>query len=405
MSEASIAPGHDAKVLGLIGTGHFLSHFYLLTLPPLFPLLKAEYGISYAALGLILTIYNLASGVSQVPVGFIVDRIGARPVLMVGLALEAGAIGLVGAFSTYWALLLLIIFAGMGHSVFHPADYSILSSSVNQNRIGRAFSIHTFSGHLGTAAAPATMIFLSVLLGWRTALMAVGLFGILVMLAMLTQNSILNDDVTPKKQKKSGEGGTAAPAKSGFALIFSTPMLLFFFFFVMTSMTSSGMQSFSVTALTSLHGTALSSANAALTGFLFASAIGVLVGGVIADRTTRHNLVAAGAFAVTAATVFLVGAVSLPVVLLVTVLTLGGLMQGIIRPARDMMVRMVAPKGSTGKAFGFVSTGIAVGGALTPVLFGWIIDQGRPGLVFVLLGIFMIVALATIITPKKAAAA
>ncbi|MFQ5765773.1 MAG: MFS transporter, partial [Rhodospirillales bacterium] len=389
----------------LIGTGHFLSHFYFLTLPPLFPFLKEEFGISYAALGLIMAVASGTSGVAQIPVGFLVDRIGARLILTTGLVMMALGFGLIGLTSSYWVLMILVIIGGVGHSVFHPADYAILSSSIDQQRMGRAFSIHTFAGHLGSAVAPATIIFLAALWSWRAALVIAGVAGLLATLALATQWNSLHDDAFAGKKHEGKTDLEAEEARSGaqegLALLLSKPMLLFFLFFAMTSMTSSGMHSFSVAALVELHGTPLAVASAALTGYLFASALGILLGGVIADRTSRHDYVAALAFIVTGVLVIVVAAVPLNVVLLLAILIFAGLTQGVIRPARDMMVRAASPRGSTGKVFGFVSAGIAAGGTLSPILFGFVMDLGRPEWVFYLIAVFMAVALVTVVVPKE----
>ncbi len=394
----------DTKILGLIGTGHFLSHFYFLTLPPLFPFLKQEFGISYVALGLIMTVAYAISGIAQIPVGFLVDKIGARPILTTGLVMMALGFGLIGLTSSYWVLMILVTIGGAGHSVFHPADYAILGSSIDQKRMGRAFSIHTFAGHLGSAVAPASIIFLAALWSWRAALLIAGIAGLFATFALATQWNSLHDDAVLKKKderKTEFEADEARPkAKEALALLLSKPMLLFFLFFAMTSMTSSGMHSFSVAALVELHGTPLAVASAALTGYLFASALGILLGGAIADRTSRHDYVAAFAFIITGVLVIAVAAVPLDVVLLLAILIFAGLTQGVIRPARDMMVRAASPKGSTGKVFGFVSAGIAAGGALSPILFGFVMDLGRPEWVFYLIAVFMAVALFTVLVPK-----
>lgn len=402
MVASAVSVRQEVKILGLIGTGHFLSHFYFLTLPPLFPFIKAEFGINYAALGLIMTMLYATSGVVQVPVGFLVDRIGARIVLTAGLAVMALGFGLIGFTSSYWVLLALVAVAGAGHSVFHPADYSIMTASLDQSRMGRAFSIHTFAGHLGSAVAPATVIFLAAVWNWRVALIAAGVFGLVTLLALTTQWNSLHDDAIPKKKKNSGSAQPSGDSTAGWALLLSKPMLLFFLFFAMTSMTSSGMQSFSVSALVDLHGVPLTAASTALTGYLFATAIGILVGGALADKTARHDIVAALAFIGTGVIVMLIAAVNLPAVLLITVMVVAGLMQGIIRPARDMMVRAVSPKGATGKVFGFVSGGIAAGGALAPIMFGYLMDLGKPEWVFYALAIFMTIAVATVAVPKAA---
>jgi MFS family permease len=380
-----------------------MSHSYGIALPPLFPLLMADFEVSFTAMGLIMTLIAMASGIAQIPVGFLVDRLGARFVLVGGLALEAWAIGLMAvAPSIEWVFALAVV-AGIGNSVFHPANYAIMSVSISSERMGRAFGLHTFAGHIGTAVTPMAITFLAVLWDWRMALVAVGVAGFLVSLAMITQAATLGaGSPVPKMKKKKKKSEEAdAPAENGLALLFSTPMLLFFLFYVMTSMSSSGIRTFSVSAMVALFDTPLAAASVALSGFLFASAAGILVGGVIADRTSRHDMVAAVAFVVTAALIVWIGAVPLPVVALIALFSTAGLCQGIVRPARDMMVRAVTPEGAHGKVFGFVSGGINVGSALTPLLFGWIVDQGAVRWVFWLIAAFMVVALITVLVPKQ----
>lgn len=399
VSEAT-AIRRDGRVLGLIGTGHFLSHFYMLCLPPLFPLLKDEFGVGYAGLGLILTITYAASGIAQTPMGFVVDRKGPFVVLTTGLALLAGAMALIAVAPSYWAVLVLAAVAGVGHSVFHPADYAILSAAIDPRRMGRAFSMHTFSGHLGWAAAPATVIFLAALLGWRAALAVLGMVGLAVMLAMLTQRRALTI-VLETKQGPPGSGASSTEANDGVRLLTSAPILLFFLFFFVTAMTSSGIRSFAVAAMAALHGTPLTAASTALTGFLVASALGVLIGGLMVDRTRRHDLIAAAALLGTAAAMAVIGTVSLTGAALIALFTVMGLAQGMVRPARDMLVRAVTPRNASGKVFGFVSTGLSVGGAVTPILFGWILDQGAPQAIFYLLAAFMLIAVMAIVAGRR----
>ena len=394
----------DSKILGVVSAGHFLSHFYLLTLPPLFFILKSEFAVSYAALGAILTVSFAISAVAQVPMGFLVDRIGARIVLTTGLVIMAVCIGLMGFAATYWQILILFTLAGIGHSVFHPADYAILNASIEPSRIGRAFSIHTFSGHLGSALAPATVIFIATAWNWRAALFIAGAMGLIATVVLASQWNSLRDDIVPAKKPEAETPAGGPRPKDGMALLFSKPILLFFLFFLMTSMTASGVHAFLVVALIELHDMPLGLASATLTGYLIASAAGILLGGVFADRTTRHDYVAAGAFTVSALLILVVGAASLNLALMVAVLMFAGLMQGIVRPARDMMVRGASPKGSMGKVFGFVSAGMAAGSAISPMMFGFVMDLGRPEWVFYLMVIFMVVAIGTVMTPKEPAA-
>lgn len=393
----------DAKVLGLISTGHFMSHFFFLTLPPLFPLLKEAFGVTYTELGLMMTAIYGASGLAQVPVGFLVDRVGARVVLTVGLILMSLGFGLVGVAPTFWAVIPLVIVAAVGHSVFHPADYAILNASISPSRMGRAFSIHTFAGHLGSAIAPVAMIFVAALINWRAALLMAGVAGLLVMAALSTQWRTLHDDALPKKRRDAPSETAAAPepAPDGVALLLSRPMILFFLFFAAISMTSTGMQAFSVSALVALRDMPVAAASAALTAYLFSSAAGILIGGQISDRTERHDLVAAFMFVLTVVFMLVLATVNLPLAALVALMIVMGIGQGIIRPARDMMLRAAAPQGSIGKVFGFVSAGIAAGSAVAPIPFGMMLDAGRPEWVFYLIAIFTVVALATVLAPKK----
>ncbi|MFB3150527.1 MAG: MFS transporter [Alphaproteobacteria bacterium] len=403
MDAATVSVRRDVRILGIIGSGHFLSHFYVLCLPPLFPFFKSEFGVSYAALGLLLSIRSIANGTMQVPVGFLVDRVGARAVLTTGITMMAVGIALISLVQSYWALVALVVVIGVGSSTFHPADYSLLNASIAGSKIGRAFSLHTFSGQLGTATAPVIIIFLATLFDWRTALVLVGLVGIAVMGVLATQwNRIQEDGATSKKKKTASSMPSLGPEtlRGNIGILLSKPMLIFLAFYSMTSLASGGLQAFTVVALVSLHDTPLAAASGALTGYLFASALGVLLGGVIADRTTRHDIQAALAFIAGALIMLVVGGVSLHFTVIVFALTLAGLTQGMIRPARDMMVRAAVPKGAIGRAFGFVSAGASVGGALSPVLFGWVIDLGKPEWVFYLLAIIMVLSIGTAMVPK-----
>ena len=166
-------------------------------------------------------------------------------------------------------------------------------------------------------------------------------------------------------------------------------------------MASSGILTFSVTAMVALHQTSLASANVALTGFYFASALGVLIGGVIADRTGRHKLVVVAALVTGGAMIMLVGTLSLPVLSLVSALAIAGLMHGMTRPSRDLMVRTAVPRGSIGKVFGFMGTGHSIGGAVSPIFFGWMIDQGEPKGVFLVIALLMLLAVGTILAAKR----
>jgi MFS family permease len=404
--DASVTVGNarqDIKILGLISTGHFMSHFYFMALPPLFPFLRDAFGVSYTELGVMMSAIYGTSTITQIPIGLMVDRFGARVILTLGLVIMAVGVGLMGLAPNFWVMVALGVCAACGNSVFHPCDYAILNSSISEARMGRAFSAHNFSGQLGTAVAPAVMTALAVWFSWKVALVAAGLFGLLVMLGLTTQWSGLRDDAIPKKKKAKAEEPAAdqQTGRSGLALLFSRQLLIFFMFFLMLSMTSQGMQSFSVASLINIHGMSVPTASIALSAYLFTMAFGVLIGGELADRTKRHDIVAGVVFVASAILTALIGAVDLGFVLLIGAMILLGLGQGIIRPARDMMLRSAAPKGTTGTVFGYVSAGITAGSALAPIPFGYLIDNGHPAWVFYLISIFMVISLVTVATPRK----
>jgi MFS transporter, FSR family, fosmidomycin resistance protein len=390
--DAGTAPRHDVRVISLIGVGHFLSHYYILVLPPLFPLLRGELGVSYTALGFALAVLNMVTALTQAPIGFLVDRFGARYILVAGLAVFALATGLIGVFPSYFALVLLMALAGLGNSVFHPADYSILSASVNPERMGRAFSIHTFGGYFGFAAAPVAIVFLTELFGWRPALIISGAVGLVVALILLANRDVLNGDAAPAKgrvpERRAGSGGDVR-------LLLSAPILMALAFFVMLALAHGGVTSFGVSALVALYDVSLVEANVPLSAYLFASALGVLAGGIAADRTHRHDLVVGACVILIALSIAPVSALAPPLSMVLVAFTIAGFFSGAIAPSRDMMVRAITPKGASGKVFGFVTTGFNIGGVITPLVFGAILDFRQPALVFWLVAL---ISLATILT-------
>lgn len=371
-------PGRDLRVTGLIGAGHFLSHFYILALPPLFPLLRVELEVGYTALGFALGVLNAVTAITQAPVGFLVDRFGARWILIGGLALFASSTALVGVFPSYPALLVLMALAGLGNAVFHPADYAILSASVGDRRMGRAFSIHTSSGYFGFAAAPVVIVFLTELFGWQAALLVAGGFGLLVAGAMIVLRESLEDDAGHHPR---------AGSRADLRLLMSRPVLLALLFFVLIALAHGGVSNYGVAAIEELFRVSLIEANVPLTAYLFMSAIGVLAGGVVADRIRHHERVVAICFVLVALAVIPIGAFRLPMIAVTLAFALAGFFSGVVAPSRDLMVRAITPPGQSGKVFGFVMTGFNIGGILMPLVFGIALDLGHPALVFWLIAL------------------
>jgi len=392
----------EVRVVGVVSSGHFMSHCYSMMLPPLFPLLHAELGVSYTALGLLLSLRALSFGTMQLPAGVLVDRFGARALLVCGLGLILICYSIIAMADTFWIIGAMFLISGIGDAIIHPADYAIMNGSVSAERMGRSFSAHTFGGSMGMAVAPAAVLFLIGAFGWswRQVMMAFVVAGLLVIAGLLTQWSYIREDGRKPKQAKAPDTGAGAEQTTWqvvVEILTSAPMLFLLLFFSFSSLGSGAFKNFAVAGLVSLHGTSLEAAGGALTGFLTATAVGALVGGFVADRFGRHAFTAAMALIVSAGIAVLVGLVDLHATVLAFVFSLAGLLQGIIRPARDMMIRAASPKGSIGKAFGFVMSGQAVGGALAPIVFGAILDIGAPEWLFYGSAIFLMVCMLSVL--------
>jgi MFS transporter, FSR family, fosmidomycin resistance protein len=383
---SSLSFGRDSRVNALLGAGHFLSHFYQLCLPPVFIAWQQVFDVSFAELGLAMAVMSAAAALLQTPMGFLVDRYGARPFLIGGTLMMTLSIAAMGLATAYWQVIGLALLSGVGNSVIHPSDYAILSGSVDRAKLGRSFAFHTFTGHIGFAAAPPATAALMLLLGWRGALTLVGLLGLPVVLAIFWQSRILIDQARRPRRR-------ADAAISGAGLLMSRSVLMFFAFFMVSSMAGAGIQSWLITVLHQVHGLAVGAASSALTGYMVGMIGGVLVGGWVADRTDRHLpfvvILTTGA----AALLLLTGIVSLTELPTIGVLFVAGIMTGASRTPRDVMVKDAAPPGQIGKVFGFVSSGMSLGGAIMPVPYGMIIDAGRPDLVLVVVAALLMASL------------
>ena len=391
------ARSSELKDVASVSAAHFVSHYYILLLPPLFAFVREEYAVSYTELGLALTAFNIVSAVLQTPTGFLVDRLGARTILIAGLLLGAFAFAVAAAVNSFWVLVLMFGVAGLGNTAYHPADYTILSNRVPPERIGRAFSVHTFCGMLGSAVAPASLLYLQSIVGWRGAFYAAAALALPVA-ALL---SILRDepDARPAASTKSrsAPGETSEP---GWQLLLSPAILRNLLFFVLLAFISGGIQNYSVVALATLYDTPLTVGNTALTGYLLVTAAGILVGGMLVGRLSSL-LVASVATLATGFAVLLVGLVALGPILLFVAMSIAGFATGVAMPSRDMIVREVTPPGSFGKVFGFVTTGFNIGGIISPLVFGAMMDHGNARAVFILVSASCLLAIATLVTGHR----
>jgi len=386
-----------------------MSHFYSNTLPPLLPLLNSDLGISYTMLGALLSLRGIMSSGMQMPAGFLVDRYGAKLILSIGLAMcAAGTLMTAGAVD-YWMILLGGIVLGIGNSAFHPADYSILSASMDEKFMGRAFSLHSFFGNIGNAIAPVVLITITAFYNWRVSLLVAGIAGFVILAGLLTQWKYISEDSMPKTTRQKAAEPAAAQESSEpqsaweiMRYILTSPAIMFLFlYYCMNTLAGGGLRNFAVAGLVETHTTAATSANAAFTAFLVSSAVGVLVGGWLADHSRRHELIAAVGLAISAGVLVLVGAYSLPAILLVLVFSFAGLTNGLIGPARDMLIRRASPKGSVGKVFGFVFSGQTIGQALAPLAFGFMIDSGLPAWIFYTSALFTLLCMVVVLISAR----
>lgn len=372
-------PFRDMQVMALIGLAHGISHFFQLVLPSLFPLLKDDFQVSYTQLGAVMTVFYVTSGLLQTPAGFLVDRIGARNVLLGGLGLYCAGILLYGLAPSFWMLFPIALLAGAGNSVFHPADYSILNASVNQTRLGRAYGSHTLGGNLGWALAPPLMAGAALLLGWRGALALAAVIGFATLALLLLGRERLAEDVNSKGRAQSAGGD-----KASLAPMLSLPVLVCFGYFLLLAIGLVAIQNFLPTTLDALHGTPLSLATIALTSFLLGASAGVMLGGIVADRGIPPGKIVVFGLLSASALLLLVARFDLPALPMVAAIAAAGFLQGSTTPSRDLIVRAAAPKGASGRVFGFVYSGLDAGSAMAPLAVGLLLDHGAPQHVLVL---------------------
>jgi len=383
------ARASETKLVAGVCFAHLVSHYYMLMLAPLFAFIRADFGVTYTELSLALTTFNVVSAVSQTPVGFFIDRTGARINLIGGLLLGSAAIAIAGAVHSFWVFIAMFALLGLANTVYHPADYTLLSERVSPRRMTQVFSFHTCSGMIGSAIAPVSLLFMQSAVGWRGAFLCSALLGVVAALVLAVQGE-------PPVVHPAHPSKPRGEEPASWQLLLSPPILLNLLFFVVLSMVGGGLNQYLVVGLGALYGTPPALANTALTGLLTMSAIGVLLGGALAGRTARHNLVACAGLVVTGSASTLIALVDPGAVLLVLIASLSGFASGMTMPSRDMIVRSVTPQGSFGKVFGFVTTGFHIGGMVAPLIFAQFLDHGYPRGVFLYVAACALVAIATV---------
>jgi FSR family fosmidomycin resistance protein-like MFS transporter len=386
MSAAIAAPvGRDVRVISLIGVAHGVSHYYQLAFVTMLLIVRESAGLTFTDVGLLGAVFYGVSGIGQTAAGFAVDRFGARPILAGGLATIGAALGLISLVHSFVGFAAIAVMAGLGNCVFHPADFALINASVNQGRLGRAYSIHGLGGSLGWAAGPA-MYFLDNMFGWVGAAFIGAIPGLMLAVLVWVDRSDLVDHRVVTRAVATAHG-----QPSTLSLFMQAPILLCLVYFALLSASTVGIQQFAVPAWTTMFGVTANYAALCLIVFMVGSAAGVLVGGFFADRVRHHWLVAAIGLLAAAAFTLPVALQALTPALLLPALALGGFFGGMTNPSRDMIVRGVTPPGASGKVFGFVYSGLDVGSFLAPPLFGVLMSHGVPAMIFwIAVGLYMV---------------
>jgi MFS transporter, FSR family, fosmidomycin resistance protein len=368
----------DVRVIGLVSVAHGTSHFFHLLLPPLFPWLMHDFGLNFTQVGALMTIFFVISGTGQAASGFLVDRFGPRRILFFGvgsLALSGFVLASAGNYATLAASAAL---AGLGNSVFHPVDFTILNRRVSLPRLGYAFSAHGLSGNLGWAAAPLFMAGIAALAGWHWAGFAAGLVAAAVLALLIWQRDLLS------VEERSGH---AQPARAEspttpFAFLQSPGVWLCFCFFFVTTLALGVLQTFSPALLYQVYGLSLAAATSCLTAYMLGGATGILAGGVLASRSGgSHDRLITTALSLSTLCALTLALAIVPAWSVVALMAVLGFGVGLAGPSRDLLVRQAATAGfgkaAFGRVYGFVYSGLDVGFAIAPLIFGPLMDHGH----------------------------
>jgi MFS family permease len=384
----------DAATIGLIGLAHGTSHFFHLLLPPLFPLFIRDFGFSYSQLGFLVSVFFIVSGVGQALAGFLVDRIGARPVLFAALGCFVLAALVAAGATGYGGLMLAAALAGLGNSPFHPVDFTILNKRVSAKRLGHAFSAHGISGNLGWAAAPAFLTSVMALTGsWRYAAAGMGVWALLV-IAVLWWKRDLIDDRIDIEAAAVGTSPNETPEHPLAFLRLPSVWLCFSFFFWATVMTGA-MQSYAGPALHTMYDLPLTAAAWVVTGYMLCAAAGILVGGFVAAQSARLERAIAVCLLASAALMCVAASGVVPGSIAAAAAILAGFGTGLAGPSRDMLVKRAAPRGATGRVYGTVYSAFDLSFAITTPLIGAMLDHGMPQGVFLVSAISLAMAVVS----------
>lgn len=398
----------DASVMSLIGFAHATSHFFHLLLPPLFPWFMQEFGLGFAEVGTLMTVFFVISGIGQALAGFVIDRFGAHRVLCGGVALLTCSGLLVAAAPGFAALFAAAAVAGLGNSVFHPADFTLINRRVSVPRLGHAFSMHGITGNLGWAISPIFMTTLAIAFGWRAAGLGAALVGALALAFLIWKRDLLQYEIRQKSALNKPADQAPHPKGSGtWSFLGVRVIWLAFAYFLLTTFAFGALQNFAPSLLSELYGLSIAIATSALTAYLLGGSAGLVLGGFLVKGRQSFEYLIASSLAVGALLAFLLAFAIVPGWLVLPLMVVMGFSVGIAGPSRDMLVRRATAarlgEGAFGRVYGFVYSGLDVGLAIAPIAFGLLLDAHLPRLVFIGVGVaFMLAIVAALAVGRDA---
>jgi MFS family permease len=382
----------DAEVIGLVSVAHGTSHFYHLILAPLFPWLKVEFGLSYAELGFLMTMFFIVSTIMQAAAGFWVDHSGPLKVLFFGVAMLAISAIVLSFSSGYWSLLFGACLAGLGNGVFHPADYTLINRRVSPERVAHAYSMHGVSGALGWAASPAVLVAVTTFAGWRQALLVASAIAFVMLAVLYWRRDVL---MGSREQRDLEETARKNSPTLSFDYLKLPMVWMCWGFFFLSALALSGVQSFAPTAMQLLYDLPIALTTTAYSSYMLASAGGMFLGGFIATRARFPERVIAIGFILGSSISVLIAMTVVSGSTMMSLFTVMGFCVGIAGPSRDLMIRSATPKEASGRVFGTVYSGLDSGLAIGPLMFGLLMDWKMVPGVFILIATFLMMALLT----------
>jgi len=399
MTVALSGRASDVRVIGLISLAHGSSHFFHLVLPPMFPWLKDAFALSYAELGLLMSIFFVVSCVVQASSGFLVDRIGARPVLFAGVGLLALAALTYSQSNGYLMLIMGAVIAGCGNGIFHPVDYTLINHKISPPNLPYAYSMHGVTGYLGWAVAPAFMVGIAQLSDWRIAFLSAALLEAIILVILWVNKNQLLDNVKERHESSHASAQAANPGgapESAFAFLKLPAVWLCWMFFFFSMASTSSLQSFAPSALFSIYELPLTTGSYYITLLALGSAGGVLFGGYLAAKLQAPERIVSTCLSVTVVMCLLLATGFISLELIPIIFFALGFGYGVVAPSRDLLVKKATPQGVAGRVYGIVYSGIDLGAAVGPFIFGLFMDAGLPKALFIGIVIFQLMIIPTV---------